>query len=103
MRVPMEPLWRHTQAPELHERWDLRFSRIEYLPKQSETEAQRFRYVTRIGFGLQVAGEGVSGGERDLADGSRTSSLKFSSGDPLSIIREGTGYWKYVPTSDGIL
>ena len=30
------------------------------------------------------------------------SSLKFSSEDPRSIICEGSGYWKYVPTPDGI-
>jgi len=28
--------------------------------------------------------------------------LKFSSGDPRSIIREGSGYWKYIPTPQGI-
>ena len=41
-------------------------------------------------------------GERDLPDGSRTSALRFGSAHPLSIIREGSGYWKYVPTPDGI-
>ncbi len=103
VRAPMDALWRHTQTPALHERWDLRFSRIDYLPRSSETEPQRFRYATRIGFGLQVAGEGESVGEQDLANSSRSSALKFGSGDSLSIIREGTGYWKYIPTPDGIL
>lgn len=56
----MEALWGHTQTPTLHERWDLRFSRIEYLPRGSENEPQRFLYATRIGFGFQVAGEGES-------------------------------------------
>jgi DoxX-like family len=102
IRAPMEALWDHTQTPTLHERWDLRFSRIEYLPRGSETEPQRFLYSTRIGFGLQVAGEGESVGERGLADGSRSSALKFSSADARSIIREGSGYWKYIPTRDGI-
>jgi hypothetical protein len=51
---------------------------------------------------MQVAGEGESLGERDLPGGCRVSSLKFSSADPRSIIREGSGYWKYIPTSDGI-
>jgi DoxX-like family len=102
IRAPMEALWDHTQTPTLHERWDLRFSRIEYLPRGSETEPQRFLYATRIGFGLQVAGEGESVGERGLADGSRSSALKFSSADARSIIREGSGYWKYIPTHDGI-
>jgi hypothetical protein len=102
IRAPMEALWNHTQTPTLHERWDLRFSRIEYLPRGSETEPQRFLYATRIGFGFQVAGEGESVGERNLADGSRSSALKFSSADARSIIREGSGYWKYIPTRDGI-
>jgi hypothetical protein len=102
IRAPMEALWAHTQTPELHQRWDLRFSRIEYLPRETETQPQRFRYATRIGFGLEVAGEGESLGERDLASGSRFSALKFSSADSRSIIREGAGYWKYIPTADGI-
>jgi hypothetical protein len=102
IRVPMEELWAHTQTPQLHERWDLRFSRIEYLPKGSLAEPQRFRYTTRIGFGLQIAGEGESVGERDSQNNSRTSALKFSSSDSRSIIREGSGYWKYIPTEEGI-
>lgn len=102
VRAPMEVLWTHTQTPELHERWDLRFSRIEYLPRPNPMEPQRFRYATRIGFGLEVAGEGRSMGNRDLADGSRSSALTFSSADSRSIIREGAGYWKYIPTPQGI-
>ena len=102
IRAPMDALWAHTQTPALHARWDLRFSRIEYLPKALETEPQRFRYATRIGFGFEVSGEGESVGQRDLSDGSRSSALKFRSDEPLSIIREGSGYWKYIPTDEGI-
>jgi hypothetical protein len=102
IRAPMDALWTHTQTPELHTRWDLRFSEIDYLPRGCEPELQRFRYATRIGFGLEVSGEGESVGERDLANGSRSSALKFSSADPLSIIREGSGYWKYIPIAEGI-
>jgi hypothetical protein len=102
VRAPMEKLWTHTQNPDLHERWDLRFSHIEYLPKEHAAAPQRFRYVTRIGFGLEVSGEGESVGETNLEDGSRSSALKFSSRDPRSIIREGSGYWKYIPTDEGI-
>jgi uncharacterized membrane protein YphA (DoxX/SURF4 family) len=103
VRAPMDTLWAHTQTPALHQKWDLRFSRIDYLPKPHHTAPQRFRYSTRIGFGLHVSGEGESVGERDSTDGSRSSALKFGSSDPLSIIREGAGYWKYVPTPAGIL
>jgi hypothetical protein len=60
VRAPMESVWDHTQTPALHERWDLRFSRIDYLPKRDQSEPQRFRYETRIGFGLDVSGEGES-------------------------------------------
>ena len=102
IRAPMDKLWTHTHTPELHERWDLRFSRIAYLPRASECEPQRFRYRTRIGLGIEVAGDGESVGERDLEDASRSSALKFWSDDPRSIIRTGSGYWKYVPTSGGI-
>ena len=102
VRAPLDALWQHTQQPDLHERWDLRFTEIHYLPRADERAPQRFRYATRIGFGLGVAGEGESVGQRDLADGSRSSALRFSSADPWSLIREGSGYWKYVPTADGI-
>jgi len=102
IRAPIDALWTHTQTPELHERWDLRFSQIAYLPRANEREPQRFRYCTRIGLGLEVSGDGESVGERDLEDGSRSSALKFWSDDPRSIIRTGSGYWKYIPTSGGI-
>jgi len=102
VRAPMDALWAHTQTPALHEKWDLRFSRIEYLPKALATEPQRFRYTTRIGFGLELSGEGETVAHRNLPDGSCSSALRFSSGEPWSIIREGSGYWKYIPTSDGI-
>src|SRR5262249_53315986 len=79
-----------------------RFSTIEYLPRPSEAEPQRFRYATRIGFGMEVAGEGESLGQRELPDGRRASSLRFWSDHPAAIIREGSGYWKYIPAPEGI-
>jgi DoxX-like protein len=102
VRAPMEELWAHTQTPSLHEQWDLRFSSIHYLPKIAEPDPQRFRYTTRVGFGLAVSGEGETVGERSLADGSWSSALKFGSDQRAALIREGSGYWKYIPTSDGI-
>ena len=102
IRAPMEALWARTQTLDLHTRWDLRFSEIDYLPRADERAPQRFRYTTRIGLGLAVSGEGETVGERDLADGGRTSALRFWSTHPLSLIGEGSGYWKYVPTPDGI-
>jgi hypothetical protein len=102
IRAPMDALWARTQTPGLHERWDLRFSRIHYLPKSHDDEPQRFEYSTRLGFGVEVNGQGETVGQRDSPDGSRSSALKFWSAAPLSIIREGSGYWKYIPTADGI-
>jgi len=98
VRAPMDALWVHTQTPSLHEQWDLRFSTIDYLPKAAGSSLQRFRYTTRIGFGLDVRGDGETIGERDR----RSSALKFASEQPASLIREGSGYWKYIPTSNGI-
>jgi uncharacterized membrane protein YphA (DoxX/SURF4 family) len=102
IRAPMDALRAHTQAPALHERWDLRFSEIAYLPRTGETEPQRFRYTTRMGWGLEVTGEGETTGHRELKDGSAISALRFASAERISLIREGRGYWKYVPTADGI-
>jgi len=102
VRAPLDALWRHTQSPELHERWDVRFSRIEYLPKSGNSDVQVFRYTTRLGFGIEVSGEGETFATRDLGDGSRVSALRFGSPERVSIIREGRGYWKYIPTADGI-
>ena len=97
----IEELWAKTQVPELHRRWDLRFTDIEYLPRPNPEEPQQFLYATRIGFGIKISGRGESSGVLEN-DGSRTSALKFWSDDRVSLIREGSGYWKYVPTQDGI-
>jgi hypothetical protein len=102
IRAPMDALWAHTQTPALHERWDLRFSRIDYLPRALDTEPQRFRYTTRIAFGFEVSGDGETVGQRERTDGSRSSALRFGSVEAFSIIREGSGYWKYIPTTEGI-
>lgn len=101
VRADLDALWAHSQDPALHQRWDLRFTEIRYLPR-AEGEPRRFRYATRVLPGLTVAGTGVSAGERERPDGTRTSALRFSSPHPLSLIAEGSGYWRYVPEGDGI-
>jgi hypothetical protein len=53
IRAGLDDVWQKTQNPELHQRWDLRFSLIRYLPKR-EGEPQRFLYETRIGLGLAI-------------------------------------------------
>jgi hypothetical protein len=97
----MDELWEKTQSPDLHERWDMRFTEIEYLPRIGE-EPQAFLYRTRIGFGIAIDGKGESVGTKDDDGGTRTSSLKFWSDDPKSLIKTGSGYWKYVPTGNVI-
>jgi uncharacterized membrane protein YphA (DoxX/SURF4 family) len=101
IRCAMEDLWGKTQLPELHQQWDMRFTDIEYLPRPDTSQPQRFLYKTRIGFGLNIAGEGESVGNQE-SNGSRTSALKFWSKDPKSLIREGSGYWQYIPIPGGI-
>jgi len=98
----LDHVWLLTQDPALHQRWDLRFSRIHYLPRPSFAEPQQFLYETRIGFGLRIHGTGESAGQRASAGGDTTSALKFASTDPKSLIREGSGYWRYVPTNGGL-
>jgi DoxX-like family len=102
IRSSVDEIWRRTQVPGLHELWDLRFTEIHYLPKQSESEPQRFRYATRIGFGLNIHGDGESTGTREDSTGLRTSALKFWSPDPKSLIKEGSGYWQYIPSPGGV-
>jgi len=101
IRTEMDELWEKSQDPKLHQRWDLRFTEINYLPRKPE-EAQKFLYSTRIGAGLRIEGAGESTGQRDDPEGHRTSALKFWSDDPKSLIEIGSGYWKYIPTKDGI-
>jgi hypothetical protein len=97
----VDEIWRRTQVPDLHQQWDLRFTTIDYLPRHSEAEPQKFLYSTRIGFGLRVNGEGKSTGTREDVTGVRTSALSFWSSDPKSLIKEGSGYWQYHPTASG--
>lgn len=97
----MEEIWEHTQNPDLHTEWDVRFTEISYLERQ-EHEPQRFLYKTKIGFGLEIAGMGETAGEIQKETGERVSSLKFWTDNPLSLIRTGRGYWKYSPKGDWI-
>jgi len=102
IRTDVAKLWTYTQDPAIHQRWDMRFSRITYLPRPLLSEPQKFLYETRIGFGLQIAGEGESIGDVANADGTRTSKLAFWSDDPKSLIARGSGYWRYIPTDRGV-
>lgn len=96
IHAPMDRLWLLTQDPAQHRRWDLRFTEIEPTPTEVD-EPARFRYATRVLPFLTVAGTGVHAGERHRTDGGCTSALRFASDHPLSLIREGSGYWRYLP------
>ncbi|WP_155060633.1 hypothetical protein [Streptomyces blattellae] len=101
IRTDLDDLWTRTQEPSQHQRWDLRFTEIDYLPR-AEGEPQHFRYATRVLPFLTIAGTGISAGEKERPDGTRTSALRFASPHPLSLLAEGSGYWRYVPDGDGI-
>lgn len=92
----IDELWKYTQDPKLHTEWDARFTEISYLERQ-EGEPQRFLYKTKIGFGIEISGEGESVGDMQKETGERISSLKFWTKHPLSLIHTGRGYWKYTP------
>ncbi|MCO1653618.1 hypothetical protein [Pseudonocardia humida] len=101
IRADVELIWRRTQDPAAHQRWDLRFTHIEPLAS-GPGEPRRFRYAVRVLPGLTVSGTGVNAGERHRPDGTRTSALRFASAHPLSLIAEGSGYWRYVPDAGGV-
>ncbi|MGW5634526.1 hypothetical protein [Streptomyces sp. NPDC003832] len=101
IRADLDAVWSHTQEPSAHQRWDLRFTEISNLPR-AEGEPQRFRYATRVLPFLTLAGTGVSAGEKERPDGTRTSALRFASPHPLSLLAEGSGYWRYLPDGDGV-
>ncbi|MEV5959327.1 hypothetical protein AB0M11_37265 [Streptomyces sp. NPDC051987] len=101
IRADLDDLWARTQDPARHQRWDLRFTEIAYLPRATG-EPQRFRYATRVLPFLTIAGTGVSAGEKERPDGTRTSALRFATAHPLSLLAEGSGYWRYVPVADGV-
>ncbi|MET3803636.1 hypothetical protein ABIB25_000620 [Nakamurella sp. UYEF19] len=96
----LDRLWELTQNTDLHPRWDLRFSRI--TPTGiTEDGSQRFRYELRVPL-HRIAGTGISLGERRRPDDTRTSALRFTTRDRLSPLGDGRGYWRYVPTPDGV-
>jgi hypothetical protein len=101
IRAPIERVWSVTQDPLSHARWDVRFGEITYLPS-SDGGPQRFTYSTRVLPGVTIAGTGESLGDRSRPDGTRWSGLRFWADDQRSIIEAGAGYWRYIPTEDGV-
>lgn len=100
IRTDIEAVWAATQDPRQHVRWDVRFSSI-WPTGRDKAGAEHFDYRRTVPF-RTVRGVGVNIGEVSRPDGSRTSALRFSTADRLSPIRSGRGYWRYIPTPEGV-
>lgn len=98
--APIDKIWEKTQNPALHEQWDIRFSSITYLPKKEEGEPQRFTYTRALFPGLTISGWGESVGNHEKLDGTKSSSLHFGTEQKISPIKEGRGYWQYIPNEE---
>ncbi len=93
-------LWHRTQDAAEHTWWDLRFIRITDVTAQTERTSRSFSYELRLP-GLVVGCTGTSVGERRRPDATLASALRFASPHPLSLVRSGSGWWRYVPTVHG--
>lgn len=96
----MERVWKLTQDPALHARWDAQFTRIRPTAVR-ENGAQEFSYELALPFHT-IRGTGVSLGTQHGAHGERTSALRFDTDVSLSPLGRGRGYWRYVPEKDGV-
>lgn len=99
INAPMDRIWAATQDSRQHARWDVRFGRIDPVPGSAPAA---FTYATSVLPGVEIAGHGVHTGDRHRPDGSAVSALRFGSDDVRSLIREGSGYWRYVPSASGV-
>lgn len=100
IRAPLEEVWRLTQDPASHVRWDARFSDI--VPQRTRSDgAREFRYELDLGVHT-IRGTGVSLATREGPAGERTSALLFDTEDALSPLGAGRGYWRYIPTPEGV-
>ena len=64
VRGSLDEVWRRTQVPAVHQRWDLRFTTIEYLARV-DGEPQRFLYETRGAAWDCGAGDGGDAGRAE--------------------------------------
>ncbi|POH71691.1 hypothetical protein CVS27_19700 [Arthrobacter glacialis] len=100
INASLDRVWELSQDPQAHPRWDLRFSRIVPIGEDEQCQV-RFCYEFLLPLHT-IRGTGTSLGHRQRADGQATSVLKFDTADPLSPIGPGAGYWRYIPTEDGL-
>lgn len=100
IHAPIDEIWEKTQNPSLHEKWDIRFSSITYLRKK-DGEPQKFTYTRSLFPGLKISGWGISSGNHEKPDGTKSSSLHFGTSQKISPMKEGRGYWQYIPKDHG--
>lgn len=95
--APLATVWERTQTPDLHVRWDIRFSTIRYLDEKDQRGFNLMDYRTRIGFGVEVCGYGHYLQSTPL----ELSTFEFDSDDWKSLITKGRGLWLYKPYGEG--
>src|SRR5699024_7560199 len=66
------------------------------LPKK-KNDVQKFTYTRKILPFVEISGWGESVGEHTKGDGTKSSSLHFGTPQKISPIKEGRGYWQYIP------
>ena len=89
--LPVEEVWRRSQEPESHVRWDLRFDVIRNLPERDARGFHLLDYRTSIAFGISIVGTGRFLHSTPL----QSSTFEFDSADWKSLIRDGRGVWMY--------
>jgi len=100
IQAPLDTVWRLTQDPVAHVRWDARFTAIRPVRLRPDG-AQEFDYELDLVVHT-IRGTGVSLGTREGPRGERTSALVFDSDDRVSPLQAGRGYWRYLPTESGV-
>ena len=102
IQATVDYLWGLTQDTSKHQRWDGRFTQITEVDTGDLGAPTRFRYGIRIAPGVWIRGHGENTGNRHSPTGAAVSALKFWSDERLSLIRSGTGYWRYVAETDTV-
>src|SRR5258708_2969539 len=102
IRTDLDTLWQRTQDPQVHHRWDLRFTSVVRLTDPEKDGPHRFIYLTRLPFGITLHSEGESVGSKDGPDGSRTNALTLRSDDPKMLVTRASGHWKYELGDGGV-